>query len=148
MTWRSRLAYRRLASNAQGTHSRCCKKPLSHALSSQNPLSSVTRSRSRVTFVHGLSASELEATSCKSNDLALAAVFAALTLVLGFDCLFADLPDHLHDVFGLVNGLEQTLVAALEKLEEGPDSDMLEGGVARGKESSEVAMNTTRGLVP
>ena len=108
----------------------------------------MARRRSRVAFVRGFSASELEATSCKSNDFALATVFAALTFVLGLNCFFADFPDHFHDVAGLVDGLQQTLVAALEELKEGPDSNVLEGGVARGKESSEVAVDTTRRLVP
>jgi hypothetical protein len=114
----------------------------------QNPLSSVARSRSRVASVHSFSAGELEATSCKCHDLALATIFAALALILGFNCLFADFANHLHNVFGLVNGLEQVLVAALEELEERPDSDVLECGVAGGKESGKVAMNATGRLIP
>lgn len=114
---------------------------------SQDALSPVTRSRSSVAS-RGLAASKFEAASCQGDNLTFATVFAALALILGFDCLFADFAHHLHDIVGLVDGVQEVLIAALEKLEKGPDSDMLEGGVTGGEETGQVAVDTARRLVP
>lgn len=117
-----------------------CKAPVLGAAStsvvrsffdvSQDALGPVARGRSRVASIHGLAVRELEAASCKSDNLAFATIFAAFALVLGLDSLFADLAHHLHDIVGLVDGVQELLIAAFKQLQKSPNSNVLESGVA------------------
>lgn len=52
------------------------------------------------------------------------------------------------DVIGLTNETNQGLVFRFEQLQQGPDGNMLEGGVTRLKEAAEVAVNAAVGFVP
>lgn len=97
---------------------------------SQDALGPVARGRSRVASVNSFTVGELEAASCKSDNFAFATIFAAFALVFGLDSLFANLAHHLHDIVGLVDGVQELLIAAFEKLKKSPNSNVLESGVA------------------
>lgn len=118
-------------------------------LRSQKSLSPVARRRPGIAAARSdFSAREFEAAPRESDDLALPAVLAAFALVLGLDGFLADLTDHSHHVVGLVDGVEEFLVVALEELEERPDGDVLEGGVVGVEEAGEVAVDAAGRLVP
>lgn len=52
------------------------------------------------------------------------------------------------DLVGLANQLDQTVVFRFKKLQQSPDSNMLEGRVATGQKSSEITMNASRRFCP
>lgn len=88
---------------------------------------------------------KFEASSCQRNYLALT-IF--LIFLVRLDVLVGDRLDHMHDVIGLGNIADQSLIFGLQQLKEGPDSNVLEGRISAGEESLEIAVDTSIGIRP
>jgi hypothetical protein len=100
-----------------------------------------------LSFYQGLGAlaQQLEAPASECHNLALA-IF--VVFVVRLDVAVCDLGDHLNHLGGLANQLNQAIVFGLEELQQRPDRDMLESGVAACEETPEVAVYAARGLCP
>lgn len=90
-------------------------------------------------------AEKLQAPLCKADHFALIIV---LHFVVRLYLAVRNLPDHIHNVVRLSNQPNKLLVFGFEELEQGPNRNVLESGVAAGEESAQVAVDAIAWLVP
>lgn len=81
----------------------------------------------------------------QAHHLSLIVVFG---LVVRLHLAVGDLLDHLDNVIRLPDKPDELLVLRLEQLKQGPDRNVLESGIAAGKEPAEVAVDAVTRLHP
>lgn len=84
-------------------------------------------------------AQKLQASAGKSDNFALA-IF--IVFVVRLDVAVRNLGDHLNDLVRLANAFDQSFVLGLKKLQQCPDSNVLECRISAGEEASDVAVDT------
>ena len=88
---------------------------------------------------------KFETTLSEAHDFAFVLL---LELGLSLDLTVRNVPDIFNNILGLANQADERLVFGLEKLQQGPNGNVLEGGVTRLQEAAEVSVNALVGLVP
>jgi hypothetical protein len=91
-------------------------------------------------------AKQLQASLSQINNFAL--FFIVAILGLGFNLPVRNCSDVLNDVIGLADMANQSLVLGLKQLQQSPDSNVLESGIARLQKSAEVSVYSSIRLVP
>jgi hypothetical protein len=90
-------------------------------------------------------AKQLKAPLGKVDNFSLVIV---LGLVIRLDLTICDRFDHLNYVVRFADEADQLLILGLEELQERPDSNMLERGVAAVEESAQVPVDAVARLSP
>lgn len=90
-------------------------------------------------------AKKLEASLRQVDDFSFVLLFR---LGVRFDLAVGNASNVFDNVVGLSDLANQRLVFRFEQLQQCPDSNVLESGVARLQESAQISVNASVGLVP